>query len=282
MEAVTALHDRFPKARITLDPQWSLVAQGGNRPLQPANMRCWPTPKIPAGPKMDFPAGKSWPSSARKPASKPRRTWLPTDFRQLEHALKLEAVDIPLAVPHFWTMSGSVHVAHLCQQRGLTWGFPFEQSFRHFLGALYPRRRRRPGNVTAIDTPTGSGRKAANVSPNPRCKIRNGKIELPTTPGPRRHPRPPPNRRRSRPLQIPPPPGSRDDTAAMHSSSPTGPSTPTPLPRTLTPSQPPRPVSASSNPSTLGSPSNLTPLIKNGSASRSPPPLPAPQYENPP
>src|SRR3546814_12597245 len=75
-----------------------------------------------------------------------------TDWRQMAHALSLQAVDIPLADPHFWTMAGSVRVAQTCQAFVLTWGSPsnnpFDVSlamFKH-VGAAAPRR------VTAIDT----------------------------------------------------------------------------------------------------------------------------------
>lgn len=45
-----------------------------------------------------------------------------TDWREMAHAIQLNAVDIPLADPHFWTMQGSVRVAQLCNEWGLTWG----------------------------------------------------------------------------------------------------------------------------------------------------------------
>ena len=52
-----------------------------------------------------------------------------TDWRQLAHAVRADAVDIPLADPHFWTMRGSVRVAQLCHDFGLTWG---SHSNNHF------------------------------------------------------------------------------------------------------------------------------------------------------
>ena len=45
------------------------------------------------------------------------------------HAIQLHAVDIPLADPHFWTMQGSVRVAQMCHDWGLTWG---SHSNNHF------------------------------------------------------------------------------------------------------------------------------------------------------
>ncbi|MFP3616835.1 enolase C-terminal domain-like protein, partial [Paraburkholderia sp. SIMBA_050] len=52
-----------------------------------------------------------------------------TDWRQMDHAVRLQAVDIPLADPHFWTMQGSVRLAQLCRDWGLTWG---SHSNNHF------------------------------------------------------------------------------------------------------------------------------------------------------
>lgn len=52
-----------------------------------------------------------------------------TDWRQMGHTLSLQSVDIPLADPHFWTMQGSVRVAQMCHEFGLTWG---SHSNNHF------------------------------------------------------------------------------------------------------------------------------------------------------
>jgi hypothetical protein len=38
-----------------------------------------------------------------------------TDCHQLGHAIAAQAVAIPLAEQHFWTMTGSVRVAQLCE-----------------------------------------------------------------------------------------------------------------------------------------------------------------------
>lgn len=82
-----------------------------------------------------------------------------TNWREMGHAVMLNAVDIPLADPHFWTLSGAVRVAQLCDDWGLTWGCHsnnhFDISWRCSLTLALPRRvnRRRL-------TPTGSGRRA--------------------------------------------------------------------------------------------------------------------------
>ena len=45
-----------------------------------------------------------------------------TDWRQMSHSVALQSVDIPLADPHFWTMSSSVRVGQMCSDIGMTWG----------------------------------------------------------------------------------------------------------------------------------------------------------------
>ena len=52
-----------------------------------------------------------------------------TDWRQLGYAMQLQSADIPPADPHFWTLEGSVRVAQLCSEWGLTWG---SHSNNHF------------------------------------------------------------------------------------------------------------------------------------------------------
>ena len=45
----------------------------------------------------------------QEPDGTPRR--IATDWREMGHAIRTNAVDIPLADPHFWTMAGAVRVA---------------------------------------------------------------------------------------------------------------------------------------------------------------------------
>ena len=75
-----------------------------------------------------------------------------TDWRQLSHAIQLQAVDIPLADPHFWTMAGSVRVAQLCRDLGLTWGSHSNNHFDVSLAMFTHVAAAAPGNITAIDT----------------------------------------------------------------------------------------------------------------------------------
>jgi glucarate dehydratase len=75
-----------------------------------------------------------------------------TDWRQMAHALALQAVDIPLADPHFWTMAGSVRVAQTCRDWGLTWGSHSNNHFDISLAMFTHVGAAAPGKVTAIDT----------------------------------------------------------------------------------------------------------------------------------
>ena len=55
--AVTALHERFPDARITLDPNGGWLLDDAVR-LCRARTTCWPTPRIRAAPRAASPAAR--------------------------------------------------------------------------------------------------------------------------------------------------------------------------------------------------------------------------------
>ncbi|MBD3700980.1 hypothetical protein IE991_13225 [Klebsiella pneumoniae] len=105
-----------------------------------------------------------------------------TNWREMGHAVMLNAVDIPLADPHFWTLSGAVRVAQLCDDWGLTWGCHsnnhFDISRRCLPTSAPPRRATPPPSI-----PTGSGREGdARLTKNP-LQIINGSIAVPDAPG---------------------------------------------------------------------------------------------------
>ena len=64
----------------------------------------------------------------------------------------LDSVDIPLADPHFWTMQGSVRVAQMCRDWGLTWGSHSNNHFDISLAMFTHVAAAAPGKITAIDT----------------------------------------------------------------------------------------------------------------------------------
>jgi glucarate dehydratase len=75
-----------------------------------------------------------------------------TDWRQMAHSHLLGAVDIPLADPHFWSMLGSVRLAQLCHDWGLTWGSHSNNHFDVSLAMFTHAAAAAPGAITAIDT----------------------------------------------------------------------------------------------------------------------------------
>ena len=149
--AVRALKLAFPEARITLDPNgaWSLeeavrVCSGLTDVLAYAEDPC---------------GAENGRNGHEVMAEFRQRTGLPTatnmvatDWPQMVEALKLGAVDIPLADPHFWTMAGSVRVAQTCRDWGLTWGSHSNNHFDISLAMFTHCGAAAPGNVTAIDT----------------------------------------------------------------------------------------------------------------------------------
>ncbi len=128
MEASAALAERFPQARITLDPNgaWSLdeaIALCKER----RNVLAYA--EDPCGAEQGF-SSREIMAEFRRATGMPTATnMIATDWRQLEHAAQLHAIDILLADPHFWTMQGSVRASVFCRDRGLTWG---SHSNNHF------------------------------------------------------------------------------------------------------------------------------------------------------
>ncbi len=92
------------------------------------------------------------PAKTRATVSEVPADILTTDWRELKHAVRLDAVDIVLADPHFWTMEGSVRVAQLCDHWGLTWGSHSNNHFDISLAMFTHVAAAAPGNITAIDT----------------------------------------------------------------------------------------------------------------------------------
>src|SRR5471030_3121212 len=151
MKAVEGLAKRFPKARITLDPNgaWSLkeaigLCKGRGDVLAYAEDPC--------GAEAGY-SGREIMAEFRRATGLPTATnMIATDWRQMVHAIDLGSVDIPLADPHFWTMRGSVRVAQMCADRDLRWGSHSNNHFDVSLAMFTHVAAAAPGNITAIDT----------------------------------------------------------------------------------------------------------------------------------
>ncbi len=150
-KAVRALKERFPDARITLDPNggWLLeeAVEVANS-LKDVLTYC----EDPCGAEGRF-SGREIMAEFRKRTGFPTATnMIATDWREMAHTISLQSVDIPLADPHFWTMEGSVRVGQMCEAFGLTWGSHSNNHFDISLAMFTHVACAVPGNVTAIDT----------------------------------------------------------------------------------------------------------------------------------
>lgn len=178
--AVTALSRRFPDARITLDPNgaWPLdqavdIARELDGVLAYAEDPCGAE---------DGYSGRETMAEFRRATRLPVATnMIATDWRELGHAVRADAVDIPLADPHFWTMSGSVRVAQLCHEWGLTWGSHSNNHFDVSLAMFTHVAAAAPGEITAVDTHWiwQDGQRLTRAPPH----ITDGLLRVPGGPG---------------------------------------------------------------------------------------------------
>lgn len=180
VEAVTALHERFPQARVTLDPNGGWLLKDAIRLGQ--KMRgIVAYAEDPCGAEGGF-SGREVMAEFRRATGLPTATnMIATDWRQFAHALALQSVDIPLADPHFWTMAGSVRVAQTCRDWGLTWGSHSNNHFDVSLAMFTHVGAAAPGKVTAIDTHWiwQDGQRLTKAP----LQIVGGHVQVPKTPG---------------------------------------------------------------------------------------------------
>jgi glucarate dehydratase len=180
MDAVTALSERFPHARITIDPNgaWSLdeaiaLCRDKQRVLTYAEDPC--------GAENGF-SGREILAEFRQHTGIPTATnMVATDWRQLHHAAQLHAIDILLADPHFWTMSGSVRASQFCREHGLTWGSHSNNHFDISLAMFTHVAAAAMGEIAPIDT-HWIWQDGQQLTGNP-LRIAAGGIDVPNTPG---------------------------------------------------------------------------------------------------
>jgi glucarate dehydratase len=149
--AVTALARRFPDARITLDPNGGWLLADAVRLLGGLH-DVLAYAEDPCGAEGRF-SGREVMAEFKRATGLPTATnMIATDWREMAHAVRSHAVDIPLADPHFWTMRGSVRVAQLCHEFGLTWGSHSNNHFDVSLAMFTHVGAAAPGEITALDT----------------------------------------------------------------------------------------------------------------------------------
>ncbi|WP_311970680.1 glucarate dehydratase [Pseudomonas baltica] len=180
IDAVTALHERFPDARITLDPNgaWSLkeaisLCRDQHQVLAYAEDPC--------GAENGYSGREVMAEFRRATGLRTATNMIATDWREMGHAIQLQSVDIPLADPHFWTMRGSVRVAQMCNEWGLTWGSHSNNHFDISLAMFTHVAAAAPGKITAIDTHWiwQDGQRLTKAP----LQINGGLVQVPKKPG---------------------------------------------------------------------------------------------------
>jgi glucarate dehydratase len=180
IETIKALKKEFPEARINIDPNgaWSLdeairLCKNLNGVLSYAEDPC--------GTEKGFSSREIMSEFKMATGLQVATNMIATDWRQFHHSVVQKAVDIPLADPHFWTMNGSVRVAQVCNDWGMTWGSHSNNHFDISLAIFTQTAAAAPGNITAMDT-HWIWQDGQSLTKEP-YKIVNGLIQLPKKPG---------------------------------------------------------------------------------------------------
>ena len=180
VEAIVALHEKFPDARITLDPNGGWLLKDAIRLLRD-HRNTMAYAEDPCGAEGVY-SGREVMAEFKRATGLPTATnMVATDWREMAHSIQLQSVDIPLADPHFWTLQGSVRVAQLCQMYDLTWGSHSNNHFDVSLAMFTHCAAAAPGKVTAIDT-HWIWQDGQYLTQEP-LQIKGGMIEVPTQPG---------------------------------------------------------------------------------------------------
>ncbi|MCI8518412.1 MAG: glucarate dehydratase [Hungatella sp.] len=181
MDVIRALKKAFPEARIDLDPNggWLLEqAVEYVKGMQGILTYC----EDPCGAEGVY-SGREIMSEFRRRTGFPTATnMIATDWREVGHSLESQAVDIILADPHFWTMSGSVRVAQMCHDFGYTWGSHSNNHFDISLAMFTQVGAAVPGEYNALDTHWIWQEGLERLTKEP-LRIVEGCVEVPKKPG---------------------------------------------------------------------------------------------------
>ncbi|SNY97738.1 enolase C-terminal domain-like protein [Halomonas sp. hl-4] len=181
IEAVTSLSKAFPNARTTIDPNGAWY-------LEEAIQLCRGMKDVlayvedPCGAEQGF-SGREILSEFRQATGIPIATnMVATNWREMAHALMLRSIDIPLADPHFWTLSGAVRVSQLCANHGMVWGAHSNNHFDISLAMFAHVGAAAVGEITALDTHWIWQEGDVQLTKKP-LEIINGSIEVVDEPG---------------------------------------------------------------------------------------------------
>lgn len=180
VEAIRALHERFPDARCTLDPNGAWLLEDAVRLTRDLH-GVLAYAEDPCGAEGVY-SGREVMAEFRRATGLPTATnMIATDWREMGHAIQLQSVTIPLADPHFWTMQGSIRVAQMCHEWGLTWGSHSNNHFDVSLAMFTHVGAAAPGKITAIDT-HWIWQDGERLTKEP-FKIVGGLVKVPDKPG---------------------------------------------------------------------------------------------------
>ena len=180
VDAIVALAERFPDARVTIDPNGAWSLDEAIRLMSPLK-GVLAYAEDPCGAERGF-SGREVMAEFRRATGLPTATnMIATDWREMGHAIQLQSVDIPLADPHFWTMQGTVRVAQMCHEWGLTWGSHSNNHFDISLAMFTHAAAAAPGNITAVDT-HWIWQDGQRLTQEPLL-IREGLVAVPERPG---------------------------------------------------------------------------------------------------
>ncbi|WP_183324995.1 enolase C-terminal domain-like protein [Halomonas cerina] len=179
-DCIRALYEAFPEARLTLDPNGAWKLDEAVRVLEPIK-HLLSYAEDPCGQEESY-SGRETMAEFKKRTGLPTATnMIATDFKQLQYAVQLNSVDIPLADCHFWTMQGAVMVGELCNEWGMTWGSHSNNHFDISLAMMTHVAAACPGEITAIDT-HWIWQDGQRITKEP-FQIRDGKLTVPKVPG---------------------------------------------------------------------------------------------------
>lgn len=180
VDTVLALLEHFPGARVTVDPNASWRVADAIELCQDLRGRV-PYVEDPCGAEGGF-SGRETLAEFKRATGLPVATnMIANDWRQMGHAHTLNSIDIPLADPHFWTMTGAITVGQLCQEWHWTMGCHSNNHFDISLAMVAQLGAAAPGNITPFDT-HWLWQDGQRLTRDPLL-IRNGVLRVPDRPG---------------------------------------------------------------------------------------------------
>ncbi|MDY5160567.1 enolase C-terminal domain-like protein [Actinotignum urinale] len=181
VDTVLALKKEFPDARITIDPNGAWSLEESVRLL--GDLQGILTyAEDPCGAEGRFSGRETLAEFRRLTGISTATNMVSTTWREMASTIFLQAVSIPLADPHFWTMSGAVRVAQLCHDLGLTWGCHSNNHFDISLAMAVHCGAAAPGPINALDTHWIWQEGKDQLTKEP-FQIRDGHVVIPNKPG---------------------------------------------------------------------------------------------------